>query len=143
MRTKPFGQLTKKEWKAAGGYSSLRRARISPKKMKLIADLIKGLNVQEADYILQFTPKKGARIMRKVLRAAVASYRDKFVPGSDLDALYPHLRIAIVKVDRGPMWKIPKPAVKPARFGGNGIFRRRTSHITVVVLPENKRKEGN
>ncbi|NPA79918.1 MAG: 50S ribosomal protein L22 [Thermotogae bacterium] len=138
MKTRPFGQLSKREWKALGGYSALRRARISPKKMKLIADLIKGMNAQEADYVLRFTPKKGARIMRKVLRAAVASYRDKFAPGTDLESLYPKLRIAIVKVDRGPMWKIPKPAVKPARFGGNGIFRRRTSHITVVVLPEKK-----
>ncbi len=141
MKVRPFGQLTKREWKAVGGYSTLRRARISPKKMKLIADLVKGMNVQEADYVLQFTPKKGARIMRKVLRAAVASYRDKFAPDKSVDDLYPYLRIAIVKVDRGPMWKIPKPAVKPARFGGNGIFRRRTSHITVVVLPDS-RKEG-
>jgi large subunit ribosomal protein L22 len=135
---KNLGQLPMEELKKLGGFAVLRRARISPKKMKLIADLIRNLNVQEADYILQFTPKKGARIMRKVLRAAVASYRDKFEPEKSVDELYPSLRIALVKVDKGPMWKIPKPAVKPARFGGNGIFRRRTSHITVFVLKEGK-----
>ncbi len=135
---KNLGQLPIGELKKLGGFAVLRRARISPKKMKLIADLIRNLNVQEADYILQFTPKKGARIMRKVLRAAVASYRDKFEPEKSADELYPSLRVVLVKVDKGPMWKIPKPAVKPARFGGNGIFRRRTSHITVFVLKEGK-----
>jgi large subunit ribosomal protein L22 len=135
---KNLGQLPIEELKKLGGFAVLRKARISPKKMKLIADLIRNLNVQEADYILQFTPKKGARIMRKVLRAAVASYRDKFETDKSVDELYPTLRIALVKVDKGPMWKIPKPAVKPARFGGNGIFRRRTSHITVFVLKEVK-----
>ncbi len=135
---KNLGQLPIGELKKLGGFAVLRRARISPKKMKLIADLIRNLNVQEADYILQFTPKKGARIMRKVLRAAVASYRDKFEPEKSVDELYPTLRVVLVKVDKGPMWKIPKPAVKPARFGGNGIFRRRTSHITVFVLKEGK-----
>ncbi|MEO0139181.1 MAG: uL22 family ribosomal protein [candidate division WOR-3 bacterium] len=133
-----FGRLPRSELKKLGGIAILRRARISPKKMKLIADLIRNMNVQEADYILQFTPKKGARIMRKVLRAAVASYRDKFEPDKRVDDLYPTLRIGLVKVDKGPMWKIPKPAVKPARFGGNGIFRRRTSHITVFVVKEGK-----
>ncbi len=133
-----LGQLPTNELKKVGGFAVLRRARISPKKMKLIADLIRNLNVQEADYILQFTPKKGARIMRKVLRAAVASYRDKFEPKKSVDELYPSLRIALVKVDKGPMWKIPKPAVKPARFGGNGIFRRRTSHIRILVVKEGK-----
>jgi len=131
---KNSGQLPTKELKKLGGFAVLRRARISPKKMKLIADLIRNLNAQEADYILQFTPKKGARIMRKVLRAAVASYRDKFEPDKTVDELYPSLRIALVKVDKGPMWKIPKPAVKPARFGGNGIFRRRTSHLSILVV---------
>jgi large subunit ribosomal protein L22 len=135
---KNLGQLPIGELKKLGGFAVLRRARISPKKMKLIADLIRNLNVQEADYILQFTPKKGARIMRKVLRAAVASYRDKFEPEKSVDELYPTLRVVLVKVDKGPMWKIPKPAVKPARFGGNGIFRRRTSHIAVFVLKEGK-----
>lgn len=135
---KDFGRLSREELKKLGGFAILRRARISPKKMKLIADLIRGLNAQEADYILQFTPKKGARIMRKVLKAAVASYRDKFEPNKSVEELYPTLRIGLVKVDKGPMWKIPKPAVKPARFGGNGIFRRRTSHITIFVLKEGK-----
>ncbi len=138
MNTKDIGRLPLRELKKLGGFAALRRARISPKKMKLIADLIRGLNVQEADYILQFTPKKMARIMRKVLRAAVASYRDKFEPEKPVDELYPSLRIGMVRVDEGPMWKIPKPAVKPARFGGNGIFRRRTSHITVFVMKEGK-----
>jgi len=135
---KDIGRMPIRDLKKLGGFAVLRRARISPKKMKLIADLIRGMNVQEADYILRFTKKKGASIMRKVLRAAVASYRDKFEPEKSVDELYPVLKIGIVKVDKGPMWKIPKPAVKPARFGGNGIFRRRTSHITVFVMKEVK-----
>ncbi|MEO0150786.1 MAG: 50S ribosomal protein L22 [candidate division WOR-3 bacterium] len=133
------------------GKAYLKYIRISPKKAKLVADIIRGKTAYEALNILRFTRKRPAYWFLKALKSAIASYRNK--TGSN--AIDETELMVYAKVDQGPSWRILKPAVKPMRFGGYSTFKRRTSHITVEVveskdweeykqalnLPYSKRKE--
>ncbi len=112
------------------GKAYLKYIRLSPKKAKLVADLIRGKTAYEALNILKFTNKRSSHWFLKALNSAIASYKNKAgsnaVSESDL--------IVYAKVDKGPTWRILKPAVKPMRFGGYSTFKRRLSHITVEVV---------
>ncbi len=133
------------------GKAHLRRVRISPKKAKLVADIIRGMDAKTAMETLQFTRKRPAVYFLKALKSAIASYKEK----AGADAVDLEDLMVFAKVDKGPQWKILKPAVKPMRFGGYATFTRRTSHLTVHVvekkdweaykeaikLPYNARKE--
>ncbi len=105
-----------------------RFVRISPKKARLVIDRIRGKPVEEARRILAFSPKKAARIIRKVLESAVANAVNNFE--MDEDALW----VVKAYVDEGPRMR----RLKPRAFGRADIIQRRTSHITVVVAE----KEG-
>ena len=106
-----------------------RRARMSTSKVRLVVDLIRGKQVDNALAILQNSPKKAARMVEKVLKSAIANAEQK---GLDPEEL-------IVKrayVDEGPTMK----RVRPRAMGRANIRRRRTCHITVVVgKPEEKK----
>ncbi|CCO25258.1 50S ribosomal protein L22 [Maridesulfovibrio hydrothermalis] len=97
--------------------------RISPRKVRLVAENIKGKPVEEALNILKFTPKKGAEMLSKVLYSAVANAEQ--IPGVDVDSL----RVDTVKIDGGPTWK----RIQPRAMGRAYRILKRTSHITVVV----------
>lgn len=103
--------------------SICRGIRISPQKARLVADVVRGMNVDKAINTLNFMPKKGAAIIRKVIDSAVANatQNDKV----DVDALF----IKTIYVDGGPSLKriIPR-----AQGRATGIIKR-TSHITVVL----------
>ncbi|ROO26478.1 50S ribosomal protein L22 [Salinisphaera orenii MK-B5] len=103
--------------------AKLRFARISPQKARLIADEVRGMPVERALEILQFSTKKAAQIMRKVLESAVANAEHN--EGADID----ELRISTLMVDEGPTMKRMKPR---ARGRADRIFKR-TSHITIRV----------
>lgn len=101
----------------------LRGARISPQKVRLVADLVRGMPVAKANDTLQFTNKKAAHIVRKVLLSAVANAENN--RGADVD----ELRIASIYVDEGPVLKRFR-----ARAKGRGTrILKRCAHITVVV----------
>ena len=103
--------------------SILRGARISAQKARLVADLVRGLPVGRASNVLEFTDKKAAHLMRKVLLAAVANAENNL--GADVD----ELKITCVFVDEGPVMKRMH-----ARAKGRGArILKRSSHITVVV----------
>lgn len=97
--------------------------RISPQKARLVADVIRGMNAEEALTTLRFMPKKGAAILRKVVESAVAN-ADQF-DTVDVDTLY----IKQILIDGGPMLKRFSPR---AQGRANRILKR-SSHITVVV----------
>ena len=103
--------------------AKLRFARISPQKARLIADEVRGMPVERALEILQFSTKKAAQIMRKVLESAMANAEHN--EGADID----ELRISTLMVDEGPTMKRMKPR---ARGRADRIFKR-TSHITIRV----------
>jgi large subunit ribosomal protein L22 len=97
--------------------------RISPRKTRLCADLIRGKRVEEAVNILSHTPKAGARMIFKVVQSALANARqDKSI---DVDTLY----VKTVFVNQGPSLKRWQP--KP--MGRAGRIRKRTCHVTVVL----------
>jgi len=101
----------------------LRWVRISPTKVRIVAEKIKNKNINEASSILTYTPKKAATILKKVLDSAIANAKQKRYV--DIDSLF----VKNVIVDQGPMLKryIPRAMGRATRI------RKRMSHITVVL----------
>ena len=98
----------------------------SPRKMRLVVDLIRGKGVEEALSILHFVPKHAAKTAEKVLRSAISNYQNKDEAGRvDTATLY----VKTVFVDGGPMAK----RVLPAPMGRAFRIRKRSNHITLVV----------
>ena len=98
-------------------------ARISPQKARLVADLIRGKNVDQALEILTFSNKKAADLVKKVLESAIANAEHN--EGADID----DLTVAKIFVDEGPVMKRIMPRAK----GRADRILKRSSHITVVV----------
>jgi large subunit ribosomal protein L22 len=101
----------------------LRSARISPQKARLVADQVRGMPVARASDLLQFSDKKAAHLIRKVLMSAISNAENN--QGADVD----ELKVATICVDEGPMLK---RFMARAKGRGTRILKR-TSHITVVV----------
>ncbi|MBS0193126.1 MAG: 50S ribosomal protein L22 [Proteobacteria bacterium] len=101
----------------------LRMARISPQKARLVADQVRGMPVARASDLLQFSDKKAAHLIRKVLMSAISNAENN--QGADVD----ELKVATICVDEGPLIK---RFMARAKGRGNRILKR-TSHITVVV----------
>jgi large subunit ribosomal protein L22 len=97
--------------------------RISPSKVRLVADLVRGKAVSEAITILRFTPKKGARLVNKALRSAVANAEN--ARSMDIESLY----VKTITVDVGPTLK----RWRPRAMGRANRIIKRTSHVTVVL----------
>lgn len=103
--------------------AKLKFAKISPQKARLVADQVRGLPVENALQTLTFSPKKAAKIVKKVLESAIANAEHN--EGADID----ELKINRIFVDEGPTMKRWEARAKGA---ANHIFKR-TSHITVMV----------
>lgn len=97
--------------------------RISPRKARLAAGLIKGLPVEQASLQLTYSNLKGGRLLKKTLDSAVANAE------TQLDVRREDLKVKEVRVDEGPRLKRAKPKNK----GGRHPIIKRTSHFTVVV----------
>lgn len=97
--------------------------RISPRKVRIVMDLIRGKGIEEARAILKFTPKAGSEVLKKVLESAVANAENNFNMNSD--ALY----ISTCFVDQGPTMK----RIHPRSRGQAFKILKRTSHITIEV----------
>ncbi len=100
--------------------------RISPRKARLAADLIRNLSVSQATLQLINCNLKGGRLLKKTLDSAVANAENNL----DLDRT--DLKVTEVRVDEGPRLKRAKPKNK----GGRHPILKRTSHFTVVVSSE-------
>jgi len=99
------------------------RAAISAQKVRLVANQIRGMQVEKAEQLLAFSPKKAAHLVKKVLMSAVANAEHN--EGLDVDELF----ISTITVDEGPTLKRGR-----ARAKGRGTrILKRTSHITVKV----------
>ena len=101
----------------------LRHARVSPQKCRLVADMVRGRQVGQALAVLAYTPKKGARIVRKVLESAIANAEQNL--GADID----ELKVSRIEVDAAP---VAKRFHARAKGRGNRIVKR-LSHIKVTV----------
>ncbi|HYB20970.1 MAG TPA: 50S ribosomal protein L22 [Thermodesulfobacteriota bacterium] len=97
--------------------------RISPRKVRLNADLIRGKKVEDAINLLSLTPKAGAKVVSKVVQSALANARqDKSI---DVDTLF----VKTIYVNQGPTLK----RFRPKPMGRAGRIRKRTCHVTVVL----------
>ena len=103
--------------------AKLRGARISAQKARLVADQVRGKPVGEALIELEFSTKKAAHIVRKVLNSAIANAENN--NGADID----ELRVSTIFVDEGMAMKRMRARAKGR---GDRIFKR-TCHITVSV----------
>jgi large subunit ribosomal protein L22 len=101
----------------------LRYARISPQKCRLVADTVRGKGVGNALSTLKFMPKKGARLVLKVLESAIANAENNL--GADID----ELKVTRIEVDTAP---VLKRFAARAKGRGNRIVKR-NSHITLEV----------
>jgi large subunit ribosomal protein L22 len=103
--------------------AKLSYARISAQKSRLVADQIRGLPVDKALQTLNFSTKKAAGMIKKILESAIANAEHN--EGADID----ELKVSKIYVDEGPTYKRMRARAKGR---GNRILKR-TSHITVVV----------
>jgi large subunit ribosomal protein L22 len=100
-----------------------RYVRVSPRKARLVVDIIRGKSASEAASILKFTPKGAAEVVGKVLDSAVANAEH------NLKVKPETLFVSSAFVDEGPTLKRIRPRAK----GRASQIRKRTSHITVIV----------
>ncbi|MBZ0275791.1 MAG: 50S ribosomal protein L22 [Anaerolineae bacterium] len=102
---------------------------ISPQKLRLVCDQVRGMGAQQAITVLKFMPQKGADMVGKTLASAVANAENNF----DLNAA--DLYVAHISADEGPR-------LKRMKAGARGRYKprvRRTSHVTIVLA---ERKEA-
>jgi large subunit ribosomal protein L22 len=117
------GSLEPKGVYAMEAKAVARFIRISPQKARLVADVVRGLEVDKAITTLRFMPKKGAQLIRKVIESAVANASQS--QEIDVDTLY----VKKIYIDGGPMLK----RIRPRAMGRANRILKRTSHITVVL----------
>lgn len=103
--------------------ATLKNARISARKVKIVADLIRGKDAKEALAIVKFTPKASSEIIEKLLKSAIANAENNH--GMKSNNLY----VAEIYANQGPTMKRIRPAAK----GSAVRIRKRTSHITIVL----------
>jgi len=109
--------LTGKQWR-----SEHRFARISPRKARLVADMIRDQHVNDAQDILRFTHKKASQLIDKVLKSAIANADED---EADVRSLY----VSEARIDQGPYFRRWRPKDR----GRAHPIQKRMSHITVVV----------
>ena len=106
--------------------AKLRNVPTSPRKMRLVADLIRGQRVSRALGLLKYQPQAGAAVMQKVLLSAVANWQQK---NEDINIEDADLFVKTIFVDGGPVLK----RLRPAPQGRGHRIRKRSNHITIVI----------
>lgn len=101
----------------------LRFVRVTPRKARVVVDLIRGRQVPQALSLLKYTPRAAAKVVEKVLRSAVANAEQKELGESDA------MWVSQAFVDCGPTYK----RFRARSMGRANSIHKRTSHITLVV----------
>ena len=112
--------------------ATVRYLRISPQKVRLVADLIRGKQVGQAIDILRFTKKRGAHHVEKLLKSAIANAQDR-QEGIDVDELY----VKRTWVNDGPRMK----RIRPAPMGRAYRYQRRMANITIELATKGETEE--
>ncbi len=107
--------------------AKLNRLRIAPRKVRVVADLIRGQKALKALAVLRFTPKRAAKPLRKLLESALANSKEL---GLDEKKLY----IKKITVDQGPTLK----RWRARAMGRANTIQKKTSHITIVLEEKNE-----
>jgi len=103
--------------------ATLKYARISSRKVKIVADLIRGKDIDEALAIVKYAPKASSEIIEKLLKSAIANAENNY------NMKHENLYVAEIYANQGPTLKRIRPAAK----GSAVRIRKRTSHITIVL----------
>ena len=122
-REREKAKARRKARAALGPRATLRWLRMSPRKVRLVIDTIRGEDVEKALNVLHFSPKAAARPLAKLLQSAVANAEGK--GELDLDKLYVYKAI----VDEGSTWR----RFRPRAQGRATRIRKRTSHVTLEL----------
>src|ERR1700757_3341238 len=110
-----------------------KHVRMSPQKVRLVVDLIRGQRAEDALQILRYTKKRAARDIEKVLRSAIANAERKAEDAGaslDVDELY----VSRCFVNEGSRWK----RLRPAPMGRAYRYVRRTAHVVVAVIEHHR-----
>ena len=113
-------------------FAKLNNCPTSPRKMRLVADLVRGMNVESALIELKFNPKEASRRLEKLLLSAISNWETKN-EGKSIDQS--DLFISEIKVDGGRMLK----RIQPAPQGRAHRIRKRSNHVTLVIDSRNKK----
>ena len=119
-----------KEAKKSMYFAKLNNCPTSPRKMRLVADLVRGEEVNKALAILKFNPKEASRRVEKLLLSALANWQAKNEEGDIEKAA---LFIKEIRVDGGSMLK----RLRPAPQGRAHRIRKRSNHVTLVLGSNN------
>lgn len=103
-----------------------RYADVAPRKMRPLASMIRGMNVDEAIEALKFLPNRGARLIEAVVKSAVGNAEDQGVRNIE------DLVVQECRIDGGPMFKRIRPRARGTAFG----IKRRLAHIVVTVVDQ-------
>lgn len=111
-------------------FAKLRNVPSSPRKMRLVADMVRGVEVYKALGLLHFSTKHAAADIEKLLRSAIANWEQKNGRKADAGELY----VKTIFVDAAPMLK----RMRPAPQGRGYRIRKRSNHVTIFVDTINK-----
>jgi len=119
-----------KEGRKKIAFAKLNNCPTSPRKMRLVADLVRGKEAEKALQILRFSSKEASRRLEKLLLSAIANWQAKNEDASIEDA---DLFVQEIRVDGGSMLK----RLRPAPQGRAHRIRKRSNHVTVVIGAKN------
>jgi len=128
-RKKQMADTIKAEKKQIA-FAKLNNCPTSPRKMRLVADLVRGEKVEKALNILKFSPKEASRRLETLLLSAIANWQAKNEDASIEDA---ELFVKEIRVDGGTMLK----RLRPAPQGRAHRIRKRSNHVTLVLGANN------
>ncbi|MBT8181197.1 MAG: 50S ribosomal protein L22 [Eudoraea sp.] len=129
VRKKQMAERLKAE-KQKMAFAKLNNCPTSPRKMRLVADLVRGAEVEKALAILRFSPKEASRRLEKLLLSAIANWQAK---NEDTDIEEADLFVKEITVDSGRMLK----RLRPAPQGRAHRIRKRSNHVTLVLGSNN------
>ena len=123
-----------KEGKKQLAFAKLNNCPTSPRKMRLVADLVRGEKVERALNILRFSSKEASRRLEKLVLSAVANWQAK---NEEADIEAAELFVKEIRVDGGSMLK----RLRPAPQGRAHRIRKRSNHVTMIVDSKNAKAQ--
>ena len=119
-----------KEVKRTKAFAKLNNCPTSPRKMRLVADQVRGESIEKALSILKFSPKEASRKLEKLLLSALSNWQTK---NENEDLEKANLFISEIRVDGGNMLK----RLRPAPQGRAHRIRKRSNHVTLILGSNN------
>ncbi|HKG36248.1 MAG TPA: 50S ribosomal protein L22 [Solirubrobacterales bacterium] len=109
--------------------ASARYVRVAPRKARLVADQVRGMQIERARALLAFSPRNAARDIQKLIESAASNAENNH------DLVADEMRVAEITVDEGPTLR----RYRPRALGRATRINKRTSHISVALSPEEGR----